>query len=52
MNTLKPELGGTKAYKLQNSADERSVVFGHCCHTTAEFAFNIKEEQERLPTIY
>ena len=52
INTLKQELGGTKAYKLKNLAHEKSVVFDHCCHTATEFAVNIKEDQERLPTMY
>ena len=51
INTLKQELGGTKAYKLQNSADEKSVAFYHCCQTATKFAVSIKEEQERLLTI-
>ena len=38
INTLKQELGGTKAYKLQNSADLKSVDFYHCCHTATKFA--------------
>ena len=51
INTLKQELGSTKAYKLQNSANEKSVVFYHC-HTATKFAVSIKEDQEILPTIY
>ena len=46
------ELSGTKAYKLQNSRDEKSVVFDHCCHTATKFAVSIKENQESHPTIY
>ena len=44
LNTLKQELGGTKAYKLHNSADEKSVVFDHCCDTATKFAVSIKED--------
>ena len=33
INTFKQELGGTKAYELQISADEKAVVNDHCCHT-------------------
>ena len=29
-----------------------SVVFYHCCHTATKFAVSIKEDQDRLPTIY
>ena len=36
INILKQELGGTEAYKLQNSADEKSVGFDHCCHTATK----------------
>ena len=46
------ELGGTKAYTLQNSADNKSVDFYHCCHTATKFAVSIKEDHKRLPTIY
>ena len=52
INTLKQELGGTKAYGLQNSADEKSIVSYPCCHTATKFAVSIKEDKERLPTIY
>ena len=52
INTLKQELGETKAYNLQNSADEQSVHFDHCCHTATKFAVSIKEDHERFPTIY
>ena len=52
VNTLKQKLGGTKSYKLQNSADEKSLVFDHCCHTATKFAVSIKEDQQRLPSLY
>ena len=41
INTLKQELGGTKAYKQQNSEDEKSLGFYHCCHTATKFAVSI-----------
>ena len=28
------------------------LYFYHCCHTATKFAVSIKEDQERLPTIY
>ena len=28
------------------------VVFDRCCHTATKFSVSIKEDQERLPTIY
>ena len=49
-NTFKQKLGGIKTYKLQNSADEKSVVVDHCCHTATKFAVTIKEDQGRLKT--
>ena len=52
INTLKQDIGGTKAYKQQNSANEKSVGFYHCCHTATKFAVSIKEDQEKLPKIY
>ena len=52
INTLKQELGGTKANKLQNSEDENSQVFDHCYHRATKFAVRIKGDQERLPTMY
>ena len=52
INTLKQEVGGTKAYELQNLTDEKSVVYDHCCHTATKFDVSIKEGPERLPTIY
>ena len=38
-------LGGTKAYELQISADKKSVVDNHCCHTATKFAVSIEEDQ-------
>ena len=45
-------LGGTRAYELQISAVEESVVSEHYCHTATKFAASIKEDQERLSTLY
>ena len=52
INTFKQEPGGTKAYELQFSSDEKAVVNDHCCHTATRFIVSIKEDQERLPTLY
>ena len=52
IDILKQELGGTKAYKLQPSIEERSVVNDHTYHSATEFAVSVKEGQDRLPTLY
>ena len=52
INTFKQEPGGTKAYELQISSDEKAVVNDHCCHTATKFVVSIKQDQERLPTLY
>ena len=52
INTFKQEPGGTKAYELQFSSDEKAVVNDHCCQTATRFVVNIKEDQERFPTLY
>ena len=41
-----------KAYELQISADEKSVVDKHCCHSATKFVVSIREDQERLPMLY
>ena len=46
INTLKQELIGTKAYE-ETSIDEKSVVYSH----SNEFAVDVKERQDRLPTM-
>ena len=43
VNILKQELSGTKAYDLQISADKRSVVDRHYCHTATKLAVSIKK---------
>ena len=50
-NTLKQELSGTKAYE-ETSEDEKSVVFGHCNYVALKFFVNVKEQQDKLPTMY
>ena len=51
INTLIQELDSTKTYE-RISTDERAVVNTHSIDITAKFAVNIKENQEKLPTLY
>ena len=51
INTLKQELGGTKAYE-QTSEKEKSVINNHIFHNATRFAVSVNEDQERLPTFY
>ena len=51
INTLKQELGGTKAYE-QTSEKEKSVINNHIIHNATRFAVSVNEDQERLPTFY
>ena len=51
INTLKQELNGTKAYK-ETSIDEMSVVYSHSNEIPYKFAVDVKERQDRLPTMY
>ena len=51
INTLKQELNGTKAYK-KTSTDEKTVVNSHSNDMPYKFAVNIKERQDKLPTMY
>ena len=51
INTLKQELNGTKAYE-ETSIDEKSVVYSHSNEMPNKFAVDVKERQDRLPTIY
>ena len=50
INTLKQELNGTKAYE-ETSKDEKSVVHSHSNEITNKFAVDVKERQDRLPTM-
>ena len=50
-NTLKQELNGTKAYE-EMSIDEKSVVYSHSNEIPNKFAVDVKERQDRLPTMY
>ena len=50
-NTLKHELNGTKAYKA-TSIDEKTVVNTHLNDLPYKFAVNVKERQDKLPTLY
>ena len=51
INTVKQELNGTKAYK-ETSTDEKTVVNSHLNDLPYKFAVNVKERQDRLPTMY
>ena len=51
INTLKQELIGTKAYE-ETSIDEKSVVYIHSNEIPNMFAVDVKERQDRLPTMY
>ena len=51
INTLKQELNGTKAYE-ETSIDEKSVVYSHSNEIHNKFAVDVKERQDRLPTMY
>ena len=52
INTFKQELGGTKAYVLQPLIEERSVVNDHAYQSATEFSVTVKEDQDKLPTLY
>ena len=49
IDTLKQELGGTKAYE-QTSDREKSVINNHIFHNATRFVVSVNEDQERLPT--
>ena len=51
INFLKQELNGTKAYE-ETSKDEKSVVYSHLNEIPKQFAVDVKERQDRLPTMY
>ena len=51
INTLKQELNGTTAYG-ETSIDEKSVVYSCSNEIPNKFAVDVKERQDRLPTMY
>ena len=51
INTLKQELNGTKAYE-ETSINEKSVVYSYSNEIPNKFAVDVKERQDRLPTMY
>ena len=51
INTLKHELNGTKAYK-ETATDEKTVVNSHSNDLPYNFAVNVKDRQDKLPTMY
>ena len=50
-NTLKQELSATKACE-EISEDEKSLVFGNCNDVALKLSGNVKEQQDKLPTMY
>ena len=51
INTLKQEHNGTKAYE-EPPIDEKAVVYSHSNGIPKRFAVDVKERQDRLPTMY
>ena len=51
INTLKQELNGTKAYE-ETSTDDMSVVNSHSNELPYKFVVNVKERQDKPPTMY
>ena len=51
INTLKQELKGTKSYK-ETSTNEKTVVNSHSNDLPYKFAVNVKERQDKRPTMY
>ena len=51
MINLKQELNGTNAYK-ETSTDEKTVVNNNSNNLSNKFAVNVKEWQDKLPTLY
>ena len=51
IKTLKQELNGTKDYK-ETSIDEKSVVYSHSNEIPYKIAVDVKERQDRIPTMY
>ena len=45
------ELGSAKTYE-RTSTPQKSIVDNHCYHITTKFAVGIKENQEKLHTLY
>ena len=52
VDTLKRDLIGTNAYKLQASMSEKVVVVRHGCHTALNCGVKAKENQDKDPTLY
>ena len=51
INTLKQELNGTKVYE-ETSIDEKSVVKSHSNVIPKQITVDVKERQDRLPTMH
>ena len=51
IHTQIQELSGTKAYRA-TSEEDLSVVLGHCNHLALKFSVTLKEQQDKLPTMY
>ena len=42
----------TYAYQLQPSLSEKVIVDGHGCHTALHFGIKVKENQNKVSTLY
>ena len=51
INTLKQELNCAKAYE-ETSIDEKYVVYSHSNEIPNKFAVDVKERQDKIPTMY
>ena len=51
INTFKQDFNGTKAYE-ETSIDEKSVVYSYSNEKPNKLAVDVKERQDRLPTMY
>ena len=51
INTLKQEHKGAGAYE-ETSADEKTVIYSHSNELPYKFSVNVKERQDKLPTMY
>ena len=43
------KLSGTK---VEETSEEKSVVFGHGNHFALKFSVNAKEQEDKIPTMY
>ena len=52
VDSLKPEVSVSHAYKLQASLSEKVAVDGHGCHSALNFGVKAKENQDKFHTLY